>query len=107
MGLTLSSVFGRLFGKKQMRILMGEPDSVLYCFESMTHFWLRCDAHVMMWTVLLLWSKERQILSIITLTPKVDSLLKYVLFLVQTKAFIEGRFIQNFMNAHLNGCREI
>ena len=23
MGLTLSSVFGRLFGKKQMRILMG------------------------------------------------------------------------------------
>ena len=24
MGLTLSSVFGRLFGKKQMRILMGE-----------------------------------------------------------------------------------
>lgn len=25
MGLTISSLFSRLFGKKQMRILMGEP----------------------------------------------------------------------------------
>uniref|UniRef100_A0A3B4YEK9 ARF GTPase 5 n=1 Tax=Seriola lalandi dorsalis TaxID=1841481 RepID=A0A3B4YEK9_SERLL len=25
MGLTISSIFGRLFGKKQMRILMGRP----------------------------------------------------------------------------------
>lgn len=25
MGLTLSTLFSRLFGKKQMRILMGEP----------------------------------------------------------------------------------
>ena len=69
MGLTLSSVFGRLFGKKQMRILMGEPDRVLSCFESMTHFWLRYDAHVMMWTVL--WRKERKILKRMKLTEKV------------------------------------
>ena len=30
MGLTLSSVFGRLFGKKQMRILMGKDDIVFF-----------------------------------------------------------------------------
>ena len=68
MGLTLSSVFGRLFGKKQMRILMGEKlDHVPPWFEFMTHFWLCCDAHVMMWTVL--WRKERHVSDKIKLIP--------------------------------------
>lgn len=31
MGLTISSVFSRLFGKKQMRILMGELEVVCFC----------------------------------------------------------------------------
>ena len=67
MGLTLSSVFGRLFGKKQMRILMGEkPDRVPPWFGFMTHFLLCCDAHVMMWTVQ--WRKEIHSFNIMKLT---------------------------------------
>ena len=43
MGLTLSSVFGRLFGKKQMRILMGNFPLLLHGNSS----WLPV---LMMWT---------------------------------------------------------
>ena len=36
MGLTISSVFSRLFGKKQMRILMGETETVKHFTSSET-----------------------------------------------------------------------
>ena len=48
MGLTLSSVFGRLFGKKQMRILMGKD--VIAFFLNVARDILRCGAQVVMWT---------------------------------------------------------
>ena len=45
MGLTISSLFGRLFGKKQMRILMGKNcANVLMCFESHSVFPVGLDA---------------------------------------------------------------
>jgi hypothetical protein len=40
MGLTISSIFSRLFGKQQMRILMGE-------FPESTHSIMHCTMYMM------------------------------------------------------------